>query len=88
MEKTIYKYDLTLDDSVSLTLPKGAKFLKVGHQDGQLRAWFEVELAAGMDLEARTFAWRGTGHIVQDNLEHLESVIMPHYVWHFYEVTN
>ena len=59
--KTIYKYDLPIDDDINIPLPEGAVVLSVAMQDqGHPKIWAIVE--PGSPTERRQFHWRGTGH--------------------------
>lgn len=97
--KTVWKFDLPVgDETYHIPMPKGAKVLKVGHQGnpGLLQIWCEV--VPINDTEPRRFRVYGTGHLMEDHLEWVDTVpIMPEeshvgtlgpLVWNIYEVTQ
>lgn len=57
--RAIYKYKLTVQDTVDLCIPEGAKILTLQMQQGCPCIWAEVNPQA--PTEERTFAIRGTG---------------------------
>ena len=57
---TIYKYDLGTARETHLSLPSGAKILRVDFQGATPKLWAEV--STGAPLENRTIEVFGTGH--------------------------
>lgn len=61
MSKAVYKYELPVDDEVSVLLPKGAEVLSVAFQRDTLCIWALVDTDTTI-VGYRVFAIRGTGH--------------------------
>lgn len=84
--KRIYKYPLELSDVAEVSLPRGAKILHVGEQQGELRLWALGDPSVAS--ERRRFRVVGTGHPA-DGLEvmkHLGTIQSPSgLVWHVFE---
>jgi hypothetical protein len=74
--KTVYKYPISVNDCVTITMPKGAEILKVAEQYGVLNVWALVDNSK--PLVSHAFAWRGTGHDCTDLNKHMfiDSVLM------------
>lgn len=85
MSKTIWKFHLPIQDSVTLEMPAGAKVLHIAATlDGALQLWAEVE--AGRPVAARTFLVYGTGFAMPDDPgSHVATVVADPFVWHVYE---
>lgn len=84
--RTIWKYPLNpdRDGRVLLDLPLRHEPLAVGHQGGQVVAWFAVDPERGFGL--RTFEVAGTGW-ERPSGEHLGTVQTPEgLVWHVFEL--
>lgn len=60
MKKTIYKYDIKIDDKFEIQLPIGAEILSVQIQYGDPKMWVLVDPAA--PIAPRVFEVFGTGH--------------------------
>lgn len=60
MAKTVYKYPLPMIDEVHVDMPRGARVLKVGVQNGEPFVWALVDTEAPMS--PLRFSIRGTGH--------------------------
>lgn len=79
----IFKYVLPISGSFNLQMPVGAKVLKVGTQNGLAFLWAEVHPEG--DFENIKMYCHGTGHeIPQDGREHVGTVLIQEWVWHFY----
>lgn len=61
--KTIYKYQVPVNDHFTLELPEGARILSVQVQRGRAQLWALVDPAA--PPARRDFMQYGTGHSVQ-----------------------
>lgn len=59
-ERTIWKYQIKIEDTIVLSLPVGAEVLSIGVQHGEFCAWAAV--TPGSEIEDRTIYVRGTGH--------------------------
>ena len=88
--QTIWKYPLEVTDEQDLKMPRGARLLHVGCQDGyQPVLWALVELSAS--LVARRILIFGTGYPIPDRGAVIEpayvgtSVGTP-FVWHVFDV--
>lgn len=61
--KTIYKYDVPVQDNVVLSLPKGARVLKIAPQGPDLKLWALVDPNEKKYMHV-CFSIHGTGHPV------------------------
>jgi hypothetical protein len=64
--KTVWKYEIPIEDYFILELPKGAKPLSVQTQRGVLCLWCLVDQPS-FESEERTFRLAGTGHSIKDD---------------------
>jgi len=84
--RTIYKYNLEVTQQQVINAPYTAMLLKIGFQDGELCAWFEVDTEY---LKGKRKFWIvGTGHAIpktEGSLIWRETVQDPPFVWHIYE---
>lgn len=82
----IFKYPLEITKQQGLSLPTGAKILKVDMQHSKLYLWAQVVDGTGSE-ELRHFCIHGTGQeIVDAHLQrHLATVFDGGFVWHVYE---
>ena len=85
--KTIWKYELPMQEDVYLQMPEGAEVLSVGEQHGRLCLWALVDDNAC--TEGRAFSIRGTGYPA-DGVEtqtHIGTVVTAGgaLVWHVFE---
>jgi len=60
MAMTIWKFDVPVQDELTVPMPDGAKVLTVQMQGGQPCVWALVD--PDRPVRGRQFAWRGTGH--------------------------
>ena len=60
MKKSIWKYDLEIDDEQSIDVPEGAKMLTAQIQKGNLCVWAIVDPRS--EKKPRKFYVFGTGH--------------------------
>lgn len=82
--KKIFKYPMHIENSFTLTMPNGAKILKIENQGGFPQLWAEVH--PDNEPQVRRFHCHGTGHDVpEDGREHVGSCLVDGFVWHFYE---
>jgi len=81
MEKIVYKYGLSPDE---ISLPKGAKVLRVGVgvQNEAPTLWVEVNPNA--PIVTRRVEVVGTGHPVPVGFSHIGTIFSGPFVWHFY----
>jgi len=81
--KTIYKYNLELLGTQTLSIPSDAEFLSVQEQGGQLALWAVVDT----DLPEREFTitLHGTGNPMPElHGCYIDTVQMDGMVWHFF----
>ena len=86
---TVYKYELWIDDFVSIQMPVGAEVLHVDVQRGQPCIWARVDPTAGP--ERRIFRVARTGHPLDPAIgPHIGSFQMHdgELVFHVFEVTR
>jgi len=85
----IWKFDLAIQESNTITMPEGAEIVHVGVQYGTLRIWVKCDpLKPDTNRVFRIFA---TGHEFDErDLIHIGSVFTEGglYVWHIFEVAR
>jgi hypothetical protein len=62
--KTIWKYNIPLEDKFILRIPEGAMLLSIDNQNESGCLWFLVD--SYKEVEDRTFHLYGTGHPIDD----------------------
>jgi len=91
--KTIWKFEVPVNDLVQIKVPTNAKFLSVGVQKPRhLCFWMLVtpprSLADEMDWELRGFTVVGTGHPIDESMlaknQFLGTAIDGQFVWHVF----
>lgn len=60
MSTSIWKFPIRVDDEIVIDMPRSARILHVGVQNGQPHIWAMVDTKAPM--VDHHFAMRGTGH--------------------------
>lgn len=81
---TIFKYPFKIQDSFTISMPKGAKVLSVQIQSGIPCMWAQVDNTK--PKEDREFFIIGTGNLVpSDKLIYIDTFQYTSYVWHLYE---
>ena len=86
--KTVYKYQLKIDDLQSVNLPKGAKPLCVKIQNGDPCLWALVDPNES-EVETVNIRTAGTGHPINEDVkDYLGTAIMygGNLVFHFFTV--
>lgn len=73
MAKTIWKYELPVEDSFSLDLPVSAEILSLDVQYGRPTLWCLVDLELH-EVKERTFRFFGTGQTLKENFNELKFV--------------
>lgn len=63
--KTVWKYQITSNDYIEISLPIGAKVLSVHEQRGEVFIWILVNQEENV-YETRKFRLAGTGHSISD----------------------
>lgn len=85
--KTIYKYEVQVDDLVCIELPKGAQIISaaenVHDRYGSLFFWAIVDTEA--PLEERRLAIRGTGHPLGEVGAFIATCRNDPFIWHVFE---
>ena len=86
--KRVYKYELSpLHDTITITIPFGARVLSVQMQRSIPVLWALVEEAN--TLQARTFFLRGTGHGFTGNEGLFVGTFQSGpFVWHLFEASR
>ena len=83
----IYKYPIELRDSQVLSIPKGARELKVDVQYDRIVMWAMVDQSQPkVDVVIKI---HGTGHEmgdkqVTDRLRYIDTVQLDNFVWHVF----
>ena len=94
-DKAIFKYKLAVANDQELTMPLGAKILKVDTQHGDIVLWALVSPREQQVL-TRKFKVFGTGHPITESndsisrCKHLDSVQQHSgtFVWHVFELDS
>lgn len=81
--KTIWKFDIPIQDDFSLLIPKGAEILNVDLQNGEPKLWALVDSEAPQ--EEHHFVGKGENNV---NLRYIGTVVMLEgkFVYHVFEV--
>lgn len=82
---TIWKYDLSVGDTVRCEMPRGAKLLHIGNQTGAIggfTVWALVDPSA--PLVKRDLIVVGTGHPVFGG-EYVGTTVNGPLVWHIFD---
>lgn len=66
--RSVYKYPIRFDDTLTLSLPVGAQFLSVQTQQGGLCLWALVDTRPDVPKRDYTLHCRGTGHPVGEDV--------------------
>jgi len=74
MSRSVWKFEIQVDDEFTLRMPKGAEMLHVEVQHDKPCLWALVEPAN--EREERTFYVHGTGHPVRPGVEHVGSFVL------------
>lgn len=84
MSEAIWKFPLMVTQTPQVVqMPKGARILYCGMQDGKICLWAEVIQSA--ELERRKFMVVGTGWELPPDRNYIGTVQTPPFVWHVYE---
>ena len=86
--KQVFKYELTMNDHITILLPEGAKILKIDTQHGVPYIWALVDLETAPN-EERIFRIAGTGHIIdEDKLGFIDTFQMDggDLIFHVFEI--
>lgn len=84
-ERTVWKYELTIDDEIDLFIPGGnpLRVVLIGlDPNGAPCLWAEVDPSA-RKVRRRLYI-RGTGHAVPPSANHLGSFLQGPFVWHVF----
>lgn len=84
--KTIWKFQLVVDDLQKVLMPAGAEIRSVQLQHGQLCLWAMVDPDAAK--EPRLIKIHGTGNPSIDTMHQrtfIDTVQMGQFVWHVFE---
>lgn len=89
--RSVWKFTLRIVGEQEVELPRAARFLHAepgAYMGGTIDTWWLVWLDS--DTERRTFAVRGTGHQVGDDLRYMATVRDDDdaFVWHLFEKTD
>jgi len=91
MEKTIFKYPLTSQQTQIIQMPKGAQILTLQMQKDTPCIWALLDVDIDNPKEFRTFELYGTGHpIYPRDRTYIGSfqVDEGHYIFHVFELLN
>lgn len=83
--RTIWKFDVTVADEVSVTMPRGAQIVHVATTPTPafLQVWAIVDPKAAK--VGRRLSIRGTGHDLEEVGDYLGTVESGMLVWHVFE---
>lgn len=84
--RTVWKYQLPVDDTSVFTMPSGARVLPyiesyLGH--AVLTIWVEVD--TDQPPAHRMLAVHGTGHPIHEDEEYIGTVRDGQFMWHIYD---
>lgn len=86
--KTIYKYPV-IGVMGPIEMPKGAKILRAGFQNGRLFTWALVDIHV-VETETRCFKIVATGGVIQTSeIKQFIGTVFENdaeYVWHIFEI--
>lgn len=80
--RVVWKYQFAVNDEVRLLLPESHQIVHVETQQAIPTLWVLVDPDSPDSM--RTFYVRGTGHPVEDGLEHVGTFISGSFVWHVF----
>ena len=86
MSNSILKYEIKMDDSQIVMMPKNADILCTDVQYGKMCLWALVDQKA--EKESRRIIIKGTGHpIDEENIKYIgtNQMMEGHLVWHIFE---
>ena len=84
MTEAIWKFTLEATQVMQkVSMPKGARILHTGLQDGKITFWAEVVQSA--EKEMRKFLVVGTGWELPPDRNYIGTAQAPPFVWHIYE---
>lgn len=82
--KTVFKYPLEVADTISVSLPVGAKPLRFDFQGYQLCLWALVDRDATL-VKPFFFRMAGTGHDLKNpEMEYVNTAFIDNLVFHFF----
>jgi hypothetical protein len=86
--KTIWKFNVTMEDTFEVKMPKGAQVLTVQEQYDEPQMWVVVDTEA--PKEKRRFRLVGTGHPIDEklNLSYIGTFQLDHgeFMGHLFEI--
>jgi len=85
--KTVYKYEIPINDHFDLFLPTGARILKADVQRGVVCLWALVD--PSLADQRRSFRFAGTGHpMEEESLQHISTFKMDgdNLIFHIFEI--
>jgi hypothetical protein len=82
--KTIWKFQIPIQDEFELYLPYIHRVLLTALQDEKPMMWVEVDTSSSKNIPFKFFV-EGTGHEIEPSTVHVGSWIQPPFVWHLYE---
>ena len=83
----IFKYTLYGFADQEIEMPKGAKILSAGIQQGKIQVWALVD--KHNKIETREFTVFGTGwpmNIKENALKFIQTIFDRDFVWHVFEI--
>lgn len=87
--RTVWKYELAIDDYIDVEIPKGAEILTFQIQSDKPCIWCLVD--PNVEKETRRFRLAGTGHdIKEDNLKYIGSCQVHEgvLIFHLFEILD
>jgi len=84
MSKRIYKYRFGILDTCMVDMPEDHEIIHIGlDPHNKPCIWAKVDPEA-IDVPTEIYV-RGTGHDVDDGLEHIGSFVRVEFVWHVFK---
>ncbi len=90
MQKAIWKFNLEVEDTQIIYMPKGAKILSVGLQQPDLCLWALVDTAETVQEDVFIEVY-GTGNPITNNMQlrdFIGTVVAGRFVWHVFVLRN
>ena len=88
MKKSIWKFEIPLEEKIALAMPKGTQIIAFQMQGDKACIWGIVE--PSRCIETRKFVIRGTGHEFEDDPGTYVGTVQEfegRFVWHLFEVS-
>ncbi len=86
--QTVWKFPMISPGPAAVRMPKDAQIIHVDRDPATGMVAFWAVVTPENDIEERTFAVAGTGHMLSGGWAHRGSVIIDALVWHLFEAVD